>query len=73
MKSMNATLAAEIQRLTPTQKLELVQELWDGIASGSEELSVPHWHTKELDHRLDHEAEDKDGSWEDVRGDILKR
>jgi len=30
---MNATLAAEIGRLTPSEKILLVEEIWDQVAA----------------------------------------
>ena len=70
---MNATIAAEIQRLTPTEKLELVQELWDDIAETSQDGPIPQWHTEELNRRLDNEADDKGRPWEQVRAEIIDR
>lgn len=70
---MNATLAAEIQRLSPAEKLQLVQDLWDDIATSTEALPIPLWHEEELNRRLDNEAEDEGRPWEQVRDDILGR
>ncbi len=70
---MNATLASEIQRLTPSEKFQLVQELWDDIAASKEELPIPQWHKDELNRRLDDEASDEGRVWKTVRDDILSR
>lgn len=70
---MNATLAAEIQQLTPAGKLQLVQELWDDIAASSENLPVPQWHEDELTRRLDTGGDDQGRPWEQVRDEILGR
>ncbi len=49
---MNAVLAAEIQRLSPAEKLLLVEELWDAIAKESNAAEPPAWH----DHALAEDA-----------------
>lgn len=69
----NATLAAELNRLTPAKTLELVQERWDDIEASPQEVPIPQWHTNELSRRLDNDAEDKGRLWEQVRDDILGR
>ncbi len=65
---MNAVIAAEIQRLTPAEKLQLVQDLWDDIAA---DTPTPQWHADELNRRLDNESDDKGRPWEQVRDEIL--
>jgi putative addiction module component (TIGR02574 family) len=42
----------DIDRLTVTQRLELIGQLWDSIADSVDELPVPEWHRRELDQRL---------------------
>jgi putative addiction module component (TIGR02574 family) len=46
---MNAALATEISRLTPTEKLRLVEELWDTLAADPDQLPIPAWHAQALD------------------------
>lgn len=38
---MNPTLATEISRLSPAEKILLVEEIWDQVAESSETLPVP--------------------------------
>jgi len=45
---MNTTLAAEISRLSPAEKLLLVEELWDEIAKESAAAEPPAWHDQVL-------------------------
>ncbi len=45
---MNATLAEEISRLSPAEKLLLVEELWDDIAKASNAIEPPAWHDQAL-------------------------
>ena len=45
-------LLDEILRLPPEQRLKLVQEVWDSLASSPDTVDVPAWHREELDSRL---------------------
>lgn len=45
---MNATLAAELQQLSPAEKLILVEELWNDIAKESNTVQPPAWHDQVL-------------------------
>lgn len=69
---MNAVLAAEIQRLSPAEKLLLVEELWDQIAQSSD-LGVPAAHREELDRRLASGVSDAGRSWQEVRAELFRR
>jgi putative addiction module component (TIGR02574 family) len=42
----------EIDRLSTPEKILLVEDLWDSIASDSSRVPVPPSHTEELDRRL---------------------
>lgn len=59
----------ELSRLPLSQRLELVEKLWDSIAADIEQLPLTSKQADELDRRLAaHEATPEDGSrWEDVR------
>jgi putative addiction module component (TIGR02574 family) len=61
--------------LSPQEKLDYVQSLWDRIFAQPEEVPVPDWHLQLLDERLaEYEADPEAGSsWEDVREDILHK
>lgn len=67
--TVNATLAAEIERLSPAEKLLLVEELWNQIARESNAVEPPVWHDKVLAEDADrYTAEPSRGdSWENVR------
>ncbi len=47
---MNAEFAALMQ-LPVTQKLAIVEELWDSIAASPDSLPVPEWQKEELARR----------------------
>lgn len=66
---MNATLAAEIERLSPAEKLLLVEELWDSIAKESNAVEPPAWHDKALAEDAEEYSADssRGDSWENVK------
>lgn len=65
----------ELRKLSNSEKLLLINELWDFLSSQEDVLPVPESHKKILDERLrDHEANPEPGStWEEVKSRILKK
>jgi len=61
--------------LSPEEKLEYVQLLWERIAAQPEDLPVPEWHRKVLEERLKdyHSASDAGRSWQEVKDSIEVR
>lgn len=45
------TIQAEFERLDILEKIRMVQDLWDQIATTPENVPVPRWHKEELDKR----------------------
>ena len=45
-------LLAEILDLPSDERLHLVEEIWDSLATSVRELPIPDWHREELDRRL---------------------
>jgi len=41
----------EINRLKLTEKLILIEDVWDSIAQKNQELPMPEWQKRELDQR----------------------
>lgn len=70
---MNTTLAAEISRLSPAEKILLVEEIWDQVAAAYETLPMPEAHRAELDRRLAADAGDAGRSWAEIRAELLRR
>ncbi|AHF93206.1 addiction module antitoxin [Opitutaceae bacterium TAV5] len=70
---MNAVLAAEISRLSPTEKILLVEDIWDQIAADGDALPLPATHRAELDRRLASDASDPGRPWSEVRDELLRR
>ncbi len=71
---MNAALITEINRLTPAERLKLVEELWDALAANPDQLPVPPWHAQALDEaRATYEANpDAGSSWPEVKTRITR-
>jgi putative addiction module component (TIGR02574 family) len=60
---------SELVDLTLSEKLQLVEDLWDHIAASGEPVPVPDWQKRELDRRKrNYEANPGSGvSWEDAK------
>lgn len=59
----------DILRLSVTERVRLVENIWDSIAASPESLPITDAQRRELDRRLERLARDRSGlsSWEDVR------
>ena len=55
--------------LSPAEKLQLVEDLWDDLAAHSEDIPVPEWHKAEIDRRAANlKAHPASGlTWEEVK------
>ena len=71
---MTSTELHELETLGVSERVQLVQDLWDSIARSNAELPVPQWQQDELSRRkqrfLQHPEEAR--SWDEVRRDILQ-
>lgn len=72
---MKSSLAAEIDRLTATEKLLLVEELWDQLAACEDNLPIPAWHERALaEDQAAYRANPAEGSnWSEVKARITGR
>ena len=52
-------IAAEIKKLSLSQKLILAQDIWDSIALERNALPMPEWQKKELEKRYNQYKQDK--------------
>ena len=61
------------RKLSSSEKLRLLQELWDEIAEEAARLPLNESHRRLLDERLQQHSENPDDvePWEKVRDDIL--
>ena len=71
---MTSTELHELETLGVSERVQLVQDLWDSIARSNADLPVPQWQQDELSRRkqrfLQHPEEAR--SWDEVRRDILQ-
>ena len=65
----------EISELGLSEKLLLVEDIWDSIASDNSEIPMPVWQKKELDKRYKEYKEGKLGlhDWEEVHKDLREK
>jgi putative addiction module component (TIGR02574 family) len=72
---MNTTIETELRGLSNAERILLVEEIWDRIASEPEQVPVSPAHRAELDRRLDALAEQPDAGrpWTEVRDELLRR
>ena len=69
---VNASLATEIGRLSPMEKMKLVEELWDTLAANPDQIPLPIWHEKILaEDQSAYRANPTEGSsWAEVKARI---
>jgi putative addiction module component (TIGR02574 family) len=61
--------------LTPSEKLQLVEDLWDDLAASSEDVPIHEWQKEELARRKVNFANNPASglSWEEVKQRIRSR
>lgn len=45
--------APSVFDLSPAEKLQLVQDLWDDLATNPDDIPLPEWQKAELDRRIE--------------------
>ena len=50
-KRSDSDPTVSVFELSASEKLQLVEDLWDDLAAVPEDVPVPEWHKKELDRR----------------------
>jgi putative addiction module component (TIGR02574 family) len=70
---MEDTLTKQIEKLNKSEKLLLVEALWDSIASEPEDVPLPEHHNSVLDERLKTLDEDTENGtpWNEFRKNYL--
>jgi len=63
-------LRDQILQLPPSERLQLLGDIWDSLAVTPEDVPVPDWHREELDRRLDNPAPGPGLTWDDVRAKL---
>ena len=70
-----AKLEIDIDKLSPDERLDLIEELWDSLSADPSKIPLTDAQAKELDRRLD--EMDKDNTlgiaWETVLAQIRER
>ena len=64
-----------IDRLSVTERLELIQQIWDSLPESVEPHEVPEWHRQELERRIA-TADANPGAaepWEVVRARLSRK
>ena len=64
-------LIAEILRLGPEERIDLLNDAWDAIAAKPGDVPVPEWHLRVIEERLA-DPNPEYVSWEELR-DRLER
>lgn len=59
-------LLAEILQLPPEERIALLGEAWDSIATKPSDVPIPEWHIRELERRMA-VADPRFVPWEEVR------
>lgn len=72
MTKRQQELLQEILQLSPADRLEMVERIWDSLAEFADEVPVPDWHREELERRLSDPADKPTLSWNDVRARLKK-
>ena len=65
----------ELRTLSPAEKLTLVTELWDDLASNPEDIPITPEQIAEVERRLEEyrKTSHLGSSWEEVKAGILRR
>lgn len=69
----SARLLKQILELSPEQRLQLIEDIWDSLARSEVSVPVPEWHHAELDRRLGDPREDATVSWDEVQQRLKPR
>jgi putative addiction module component (TIGR02574 family) len=70
-----ATPSIDYSHLSISERIRLVQEIWDSIAEHPEALELTDAQRAELDRRLAQHRKDPESAipWEEVRRDLMSR
>ena len=70
---MNSVLE-ELEKLSVAERLQIVEDLWDGIARNNADIPLPQWQKDELERRKQNYLQNPDSaqSWDAVKREILR-
>jgi putative addiction module component (TIGR02574 family) len=69
-----SSLPPDIRQLPVSQRVDLVERIWDSIVEDQGQFQLTDAQKAELDRRLvaDQESPDRGACWEDVKGRLLQ-
>ena len=64
----------ELEKLSVAERMQLVEDLWDGIARSNAGTPIPQWQKDALEERRKRHLEHPDSvrTWDSVKQDILR-
>ena len=70
---MKQISAVDIAKMPVTERIQLVEDIWDSVAELPDAIEIPEWHKQELKDRLKkyHENPDLGSPWAEVKKRIL--
>jgi len=68
------TVLQELERLSVSERVQFVEDLWDSIARSNEEVPIPQWQRDELARRKRNFLRNPDSglTWSQVKQEILQ-
>ncbi|MEQ1713006.1 MAG: addiction module protein [Hyphomicrobium sp.] len=70
---MTTSELAELLKLTPKQRLDLIEALWDSLTAKPDAVPMPDWHREVLDERSAADDPTDGDSWDVVRKRLVRR
>ena len=66
---------ADIEKLTPEEKILLVEEIWDDLAASEDQLPIPDWHRQVLaEDEARYQTNPTEGApWSEVKARVLRK
>ena len=64
----------ELEKLSVAERLQIVEDLWDGIARSNADIPVPQWQKDELERRKQKYLKNPGSvqSWDAVKRNVLR-
>lgn len=68
------TAIQELETLPVSERIQLVEDLWDSIARSNADIPIPRWQKDELERRKQNYLRNPDSgrTWDQVKQDILE-
>jgi len=68
------TALRELESLSVSERVQIVEDLWDSIARSNADIPLPQWQKDELDRRKRNYLQNPDSglTWDQVKQDVLR-